>query len=160
MKYAFRTLAKNPAFTVVAVLTLALGIGANTAIFSVVNSVLWKPLRVRDPERLVAVWDKLTQGVESTFAYLDLQDLRAQNHSFEQLEAHFPWSFNLKGNDRPERVRGALVTAGWLRMFGVQPVLGRIFRDDEDRPDAAKVVVLREDLWRTSFAADRSLIGK
>jgi putative ABC transport system permease protein len=160
MRYALRTLAKSPGFTVVALLTLALGIGANTAIFSVVNSVLLKPLRAADPGSLVAIWTKRTDGAQATLSYLDVQYLREQNHTLAQLEAYFPSSFNLKSADRPERVRGARVTAGWFKIFGVKPRLGRAFADGEDRPNAPHAIVLREDLWQNDFAADPNLIGK
>jgi putative ABC transport system permease protein len=159
MGYALRTLSKSPGFAIIAILTLALGIGANTAIFTVVNSVLLKPLRAKDPDRLVAVWDTLRKGTGS-LAYLDVQELRAQNHTFEQLEAFTTTNFNLKSADRPERVNGAQVTAGWLAMFGVPAIVGRTFLDSEDRPDAARVVVLRADLWRATFAGDRNIVGK
>jgi putative ABC transport system permease protein len=160
MRYALRTLAKSPGFTVVALLTLALGIGANTAIFSVVNSVLLKPLHAVDPGSLVAIWTKRNDGARATLSYLDVQYMREQNHTLAQLEAYFPSSFNLKSADRPERVRGARVTAGWFKIFGVKPRLGRAFADGEDRPDAPHAIVLREDLWRNDFAADPNLIGK
>lgn len=160
MRYALRTLAKTPGFTCIAILTLTLGIGANTAIFSIVNSVLLKPLNVKDPARVVAVWDTLRNGYQGSISYPDLQDMRAQNRSFERLEAYFPGSFNLRGADRPERVAGARVTAGWLGTFGVNPVQGRLFLDTEDHPGAAHVVVLREDFWRQNLGGEPGIVGK
>src|SRR5215216_2094761 len=158
IRYAVRGLVKRPAFTVIALMTLALGIGANTAIFSVVNAVLLRPLPFRDPERLVIVWEDATFAgfPRNTPAPANYVDWKTQNQSFADMAASHETSFNLTGDGEPERVSAYAVTANFFPLFGVQPLLGRGFLTEEDRPGSNKVAVLSYSLWQS--AARGSLI--
>jgi len=158
LRFALRTLRKSPGFTVVAVLTLGLGIGATTAIFCVMNSVLLKPLAMQDPGRVVYVQEQW-HGLFPGLSIGNYSDVRAQNTSFAKLGASHNGSFNLATQSRPERVEGEYVTADYFETFGVHPVLGRVFSTEEDRPGRGQVVVLSERLWRTRFRADRAIVG-
>jgi putative ABC transport system permease protein len=163
--YAIRVLLKNPGFAAIAVLTLALGIGANTAIFSVVNAILLRALPFRDPGRLMVVWhtppQKSFPGVSlfvvSPANYLDW---RAQNHVFEQMSPIGFGSFNLTRMGAPETVQGRSVAAGFFSLLGVQPVLGRDFLEEEDQPGRGKVVVISHAFWLTHFGGSRDVLGK
>jgi putative ABC transport system permease protein len=159
LRYGVRMLAKAPGFTAIAVLTLALGIGANTAIFSAINAVLLKPLAIEEPSRVVYVqeqWRDIFAGLSvGNFA-----DVRQQSISFAQLCASNSASFNLDTQEVPERVEGEIVTANYFATFGVHPIAGRVFTADEDRPGHAQVVVLGERLWRTHLQADSSIVGQ
>ena len=165
LRYGLRVLRKNPGFTAVAILTLALGIGANTAIFSVVNAVLFRPLPFRDPWRLVAVWHTppqksfpgVTKFVVSPANYLDW---RNQNHAFEQMSAVGFRNFNLTGMGQPESVEGRAVSADFLSALGVQPVLGRGFLEEEDQPGHGNVVVISHEFWQTHFVGGKDVLGK
>ncbi|HSO76107.1 MAG TPA: ABC transporter permease [Blastocatellia bacterium] len=161
--YAFRMLYKNRGFTAVALLALALGIGANTAIFSVVNSVLLRPLPYRDPQRLIMVFQNYQQrgGPEREWASpADFRDFRDQAGSFENVAALLGWQPTLTGRDEPEDLQGAAVSHDTFAMLGVEPVLGRGFAADEDRAGAERVVVLSHELWQRRFASDPLIIGK
>ncbi|MGH9752494.1 MAG: ADOP family duplicated permease [Blastocatellia bacterium] len=163
LRYGLRTLGKSPGFTAVAALTLALGIGANTAIFGVVNAVLLRPLPFKDPEQLVMVWYRAAEaagGDHTPLGISDLVDLRAQSRSFADIEAFAGNIFNYTGGDSPERVMGAAVTARFFSMLGAQPQLGRTFSPDEDRPGAQRVAVLSDGFWRKYFAADPQVVGR
>ena len=157
LKFAFRQLLKNPGFTAVAVLTLALGIGANTAMFSVLNAVLLRPLPFTDPERLMFVegqnWRELSGG--------DFNDLNTRSHSFSHVAAFFGnATYNLSGGNEPERVSAARVSATFLPTLGIQPVRGRNFTTDEDRAGGEKVVLLSHGLWQRKFGADDGITGR
>src|SRR6185369_15623162 len=143
LRFGVRMLAKRPGFTLVAVITLALGIGANTAIFSVVNAVLLQPLPFKDADRLVMVWeDDSTAGFShNTAAPANYVDLRDQNQSFEGLSATHRISVNLTGDGEPERVDGRRVSANLFDLLGVEPYLGRAFLAEEDRPGSNRVVL-------------------
>ncbi|PYV41584.1 MAG: ABC transporter permease, partial [Acidobacteria bacterium] len=135
LHYAVRMFRKNPGFTAVAALTLALGIGANTAIFSVVNAVLLRPLPYQQPDRLVMVWSHNTREKTDHQApsYPDYVDFRAQSQAFEELEAFgSSWSLNLTGDGPPERLTGAFATSGLFPLLGVSPALGRTFLPEEE----------------------------
>jgi putative ABC transport system permease protein len=162
LRLAVRSLARSPGFTTVAVLTLALGIGANTAVFSLLNAVLLRPLPYADPARLVLVWESAPFfGVEdSPVSPANYADWKARARSFEEMGALEIKGYRLSGDSSPELVLGAVVTAGLFRALGTQPLLGRVFRDDDDRLDAPKVAVIGEALWRRRFAADPNVIGK
>ena len=162
VRYGARGLWKRPGFTAVAVLTLALGIGANTAIFSVVNAVLLKPLRFREPERLVMIWEDATFAgfPRNTPAPANYVDWKSQTQSFEDIAATAEWTFNLTGDGDPERVSAYGVTANFFPLFGVAPELGRVFVPEEDRPGANKVTVLSHALWQTRYGADRQIINR
>ena len=160
--YAIRNLWKRPGFTLIAVLTLALGIGANSAIFSAINALLLKPLPFPQLDRVVTVWDKMpNQGLEHnevTFAnYLDWQ---AQNQSFEQLALYRWWNANLAGNDSPERVQGFLVMANYLDTLGMKPILGRNFSAEENQPGKDAVAIISHSLWQRRFGGDPNILGK
>jgi predicted permease len=160
LRYAVRMLAKSPMFTVVAILTLALGIGGNTAIFSVVNAVLLRPLPYRNPEQLVILSEKSPQFNEMSVAYQNYEDWRAQNHSFSEMAAFRGESFNLSGAGIAESVKARQASAGLLTMLGVHPLLGRDFLPEEDRLGAAPVVILGYGLWKTKFGGDPGIVGK
>jgi putative ABC transport system permease protein len=161
LRYGVRTLARRPGFTLVAVLALALGIGANTAIFSVVNTVLLEPLPYSDSGRLVAVRESQVPRFPvfpvSPGAFLEWQ---AQSTLFEHLAAVDTAAFNLTGGDEPERLPGALVSAGVFQMLGVPPALGRGFTAAEMTLGRDLVVVVSHGLWQRRFGSDPDLIGQ
>ena len=162
LKFAFRQLVKNPGFTTVAVLTLALGIGANTAIFSVIDAVLLKPLPYREPDRLVMVWEDASfiGFPRDTPAPANYADWKAQNQDFEDMAATDWRSFNLIGDGEPEKIQAYGVTANFFPLLGVQPALGRVFLPDEDQPGANRVAILSHRLWQTRFGGARDILGK
>ncbi|MGH9936571.1 MAG: ABC transporter permease [Blastocatellia bacterium] len=162
LRYGARMLLKNPGFTLVAVLTLALGIGANTAIFSVVNATLLRPLPYSEPERLVRVWETNPRANRwgDWVSYPDFRDWREQNTVFEEIGACRVFVFNLTGSDFAETLPGAYVSASLFNVLGVKPIVGRTFLAEEDRPGANRVAVISYGLWRRRFGADPGLIGK
>ena len=167
VRYALRTLARSPGFTLAALLALALGIGANTAVFTVVNGVLLRPLPYRDPNRLVMVFNSFNrQGSgRAGAAVADFLDWRARSRSFQTLDA-FEFNrftngrFTLTGDAEPEQVIGLSVTATFFDTLGVRPVLGRTFAADEDQPLRTPAVVLSERLWRRRYSASPDVAGK
>jgi len=159
LRYAFRLLAKSPGFTAIAVLTLALGIGANTAIFTVVNAVLLRPLGFRDPARLVLVAEKSSYPTIST-SYQNYVDWRDQSHSFESLEATRGTTITLTGAGEPERLNARMATAPLFSLLGVNAILGRTFLAEEDRAGGAPVVVLGYGVWQRRFGGSREILGK
>ena len=162
IRYGVRGLWKRPGFTVVAVLTLALGIGANTAIFSVVNAVLLRPLQFRDPDRLVIIWEDagFLGFPRNTPAPANYVDWKNQSQSFEDVAATVEQTFNLTGDGNPERVAAYAVTANFFPLFGVPPAVGRGFTPDDDRPGAHKVAVLSHELWQTRYGSDSQIINR
>src|SRR2546425_2512015 len=163
LRYSARMLLKQPGFTLVAVIMLALGIGANTAIFSVVNAVLLRPLPFKDSGRLVMVWNKGAEaagGDRTPLCVADLLDWRAQNRSFESVGAFQNGSFNYSGGDMPEQVRGVSVTANFFSLLGVRVQLGRDFQSSDEQVGAPRVVLLSDHFWRTHFGADRQVVGR
>jgi predicted permease len=162
IRYAIRGLRKRPGFTVVAVITLALGIGANTSIFSVVNAVILRPLRFTDPDRLAVVWEEASFAgfPTNTPAPANYFDWKKQNRSFEDMAATRSNSFNLTGDGDPERVAAYAVTANFFPILGVQPLFGRLFLDEEDRPGANNVVVLSYQLWQTRYGGANNIINR
>ena len=160
LRYAVRSLVKQPCFTIVALVTLALGIGANTAIFGVVNAVLLRPLPYREPPRVVMMWSHWINWNRTWLSEPELADYRAQASSLEDVSAFQYTSFNLTGIVEPQRVRAATVQASLFDALGVQPILGRVFTADEDRPGRARVALLGEPLWRAQFGADPSIVGR
>src|SRR6184192_3399080 len=164
-RYGLRILLRNPGFTLAAIVVLALGIGANSAIFSIVNAVLLRPLPYQDASRIMQIWHvpptKSFPGMSffsvSPANYLDWQ---SQNHSFEKIAAYGFESFNVGGGERPEAIRGAAVAPGFFSILRVQPVLGRTFSAEEDRPGQGHVVILGHTLWRDHFAADPGIVGR
>jgi putative ABC transport system permease protein len=159
IRYAFRLLAKSPGFTAIAILTLALGIGANTAIFTVVNAVLLRPLPFQDPSRLVLVAEKSQYPTIST-SYQNWLDWRDQSHSFESVEATRPSTIALTGAGQPERLNSQNMTAGIFPLLGVKAIIGRTFLAEEDRAGGNPVVVISYGLWQRHFGASQEVIGK
>jgi putative ABC transport system permease protein len=157
--FALRQLAKTPAFTLVAVLTLALGVGATATIFSVLHAVVLRPLPFPQPERIVHLWATLhgDQRSVSPGAFLEL---RRSIRSFEHLAALHYASFNLTGEGAPERIEGGRVSAGYFEVFGIRPALGRVFSAQEDQTGHERVVVLSHRLWRGRFGADPGILGQ
>ena len=162
-RYGFRTLLKQPGFTVVAVVTLALGIGANTAIFSVVNAVLLRPLPFSDSQRLVMVWNRgvaAAGGDRTPLAVADVLDWRAQNHVFEGVAAFSPANLNYSGGDNPVQVRGANVTANFLSVLGLGVQLGRDFQSADEKTSGPATVIVSDQFWRNHLNADPQAIGR
>jgi putative ABC transport system permease protein len=164
LRYAIRQLRKSPGFTAIAVITLALGIGANTAIFSVVNGALLHPLAFREPDRLVRVWHvppaKSFPGMPtfsvSAANYLDWQ---SQNQVFENMAIYTYHGFTLTGGAKPEQVDAGAVSSGFFETLGVQPMLGRVFSTQEDRPGRSNVVVLSHRFWQEHFGSNADIVG-
>jgi putative ABC transport system permease protein len=159
LRYAFRLLRKSPGFTAIAVLTLALGIGANTAIFSVVNAVLLRPLAFRDPSRLVIVAEKSPFPTIST-SYQNFVDWRDQSRSFKSMEATRGTGLSLTGAGEPEVLLARMATAGLFPLLGVEAHIGRTFLPEEDRAGSAPVALLSYGLWQRRFGGSREIIGK
>ena len=163
LRYSVRVLYKNYSFTAIALLALALGIGANTAIFSVVNAVLLRPLSFRDPQRLLVIWENHQQrgGAEREWSTPgDFRDFRDQAQSFEHVTAMIGWGPTLTGQGEPEDLRGAGVSHDTFALLGINPILGRSFTPDEDRTGAERVVILSHQLWQRRFGADPQIAGK
>ena len=160
IRYAIRGLLKQPAFTAIAIVTLALGIGANTAIFSVVNAVLLKPLPYEDPDRLVVLFENIS-GRTIPVSYLNFADWRDQSKVFQSVSAvRSQESFNLTGVGEAERLQGRLVSASFFSTLATIPIRGRDFLAEEDRPGAVPAVILSYRLWQRSFGADEGIIGR
>ncbi len=162
MQYAARILRKSPGFALTAILTLALGIGANTAIFSVVNATLLRPLPFHDPDRIVSVTNQFRAlGLDTAAASVaDYIDYRKQKHLFEEVAAVNTDNFNLTGADRPERLQCGEATSGLFPLLGVQPILGRVFTYEEDQPGKNQVVLLTQGLWKRRFGSDPGVVGR
>ncbi len=160
LRFGFRMLAKSPGFTAVAVLTLALGIGANTAIFSVVNAVLLRPLDYSDPDQLYVLWGHHPQIGREVASLPDFVDWREQNQSFEDLAAMSRRSMNLTGRGEAERVIGARVSASLFPLLRVETIRGRAFSPEEDRPGAERVAILSHGLWQRRFGSDPAFVGE
>ncbi|HET6890400.1 MAG TPA: ABC transporter permease [Pyrinomonadaceae bacterium] len=162
IRYGIRTMLKRPAFTAVALIALALGIGANTAIFSLVNAVLLKPLPFAEPDRLVWVWGNFSGGNRASVAPLDFLDYRNENKTFEQFAASgsLPLALNLTGSGEPERLSAARITGNYLQALGTMPALGRPFVLENEKPGSDEVVIFSYKLWQTRFGGDAGIIGK
>jgi putative ABC transport system permease protein len=163
IRYALRTLAKTPAFTLTVVLVLALGIGANSTIFSVVNGVLLRPLPYPEPGRLVMIWEdyqRVGGPAREWTNPADFNDWRTMSASFAEMFAANDWSPTLTGEGEPELLNAAVATQGMFATLGVQPALGRGFREEEDKPGAARVVLLSDGLWKRRFGGRPEAIGR
>jgi putative ABC transport system permease protein len=160
IRYGVRMLLKTPGFTVVAIIALALGIGANTAIFSVVNSVLLRPLQFSDPGRLVQVWESSAKKGEIPASYPNFADWRDQSQVFDHVVAYSDRSFNLMGVNQPERLQGEIVSPAFFTTLGIKPIAGRLFSADEDQPGKDFVVVISRRLWQRRFSSDPNVMGK
>jgi predicted permease len=159
LRYGFRTLRKNPGFTAIAILALGLGIGANTAIFSVVNGVLLRPLSYPDPGRLLRIFETTAEFSQSSAAFPNYLDWRRGSRSFADMGAYRSSDFNFTGAGQPEQLSGQYVTASVLAVLGVTPVLGRGFLPEEDRPGAACTVMLDYGFWKSRFSGDPNILG-
>jgi len=162
LRYGLRRLLRNPGFTVVAVLSLALGIGANTAIFSVINTVLLRPLPYENPEQLMVVWESNRQNSvsRSPSSLLNFIDWRDQNQVFEQMAAVRSSGLNLTEGGEPERIQAMAVSPNIFTMLGAKPALGRTFLPQEEKAGNEHVVVLDHRLWQGRFGGDRNIIGR
>src|SRR5712664_675502 len=165
-RYALRSLAKQPLFTAIVILTFALGIGANTAVFSVLNAVLLRPLPFQEPQNLVALGEfdnseKTDPGTEiNSISYLDYVDWRDQNQAFDGVAIYTNQTVStLTDGNEATHVQGESVSANLFSLLGVQPVLGRTFLPKEDEP-GNHVVILSHELWQRRYGADRGIIGK
>jgi putative ABC transport system permease protein len=159
VRYGMRTLLKTPTFTAIAVMTLALGIGANSAIFSFVDGALLKPLPYTDPERIVLVWEKVPGGGNNVISALNFLDWQKQSTVFETMAANTGTTMTLSSGGEPVQLRGARGSAGYFEVFKIKPTLGRTFAPDEDQPGHDHVVVLSHRLWVTQFGADPAIVG-
>ncbi|HEV2829863.1 MAG TPA: ABC transporter permease [Pyrinomonadaceae bacterium] len=160
LNYGVRMLAKKPLFSIIAVITLALGIGANTAIFSVVNAVLLRALPYHNSDRLIALSTISSGGDRDGLSVPEFQDYQAQMRSLEDLTGFQSQSVNLTGGERPDRVRGAFVTANFFKVFNLPPLIGRTFTDGEDRQGGEKLAVVNEKMWQERLNGDPSLTSK
>ena len=160
IRYAIRLLLKRPGFTAIAILALALGIGANTAIFSVVNAVLLRPLPFNESDRLVWFWEVQPKLDKAPFSPADFLDYQTQNQSFEEVTAIRNLSFNLTGGDQPERINGALVSANFFSLLRAAPERGRTFLPEDGLAGAARVVIVSHGFWQNRSGGDPNLIGK
>ncbi|MGH9838269.1 MAG: ABC transporter permease, partial [Blastocatellia bacterium] len=163
LRYGALMLLKQPGFTLIAVVTLALGIGANTAIFSVVNAVLLQPLPYGEPDRLVWIWGNIRNGGNrASVSPPDFLDYRAQQQRFEQFGASFTISspVNLTSGGEPERLNGRVVTANYFDVLGVRPLHGRAFKTEEEQFGRHRVAVLSHGLWVRRFGADQTIVGR
>jgi putative ABC transport system permease protein len=160
--YAFRMMGKNPGFTAIAILTLALGIGANSAIFSVVHAVLLRPLPYPDGHQLIFLRQEQKKlGMDDIqFSAHEIQDYREQNHSLTGLVEFHAMSFILYGHGDPDRVRAGVVSWNYFDLFGVKPILGRAFLPGDEEPSAAPVLLLSYEYWKNNFSGDRDILGK
>src|SRR5262245_54290341 len=147
VRYGLRMLLKNPGVTAVSIITLALAIGANTAIFSVVNAVLLRPLPYHEPDRLVSLWAKVPEHGRWRTAPANFFDWKKQNTVFEDVAAFGSWTMTLTGDGEPEQLLGARVSSGYFAVVGVEPMLGRSFASEEYEPGKGQVVILGHSFW-------------
>jgi len=157
-RYAVRMLAKSPGFTAIAVLTLALAIGANTAIFSVVSPILFEPLPYPHASQIVMIWD-IFQGSRSDVTFHTFRELSSRSYSFDAVSVMEPWRPTMTGSAAPERLEGQSVSKGYFRVIGISPSMGRDFEAGEDAFHGRKVVILSNGLWQRRFGGDRGIIG-
>jgi putative ABC transport system permease protein len=160
LKFAVRVLVKNPLITVVAVVTIALGIGANTAIFSVLNAVVLRPLPYAEPDRLVVLWETIAGNDRRSVAPGNFTDWRAQNKTFSDLAATFYGNFNLTGDGPPERINGATTTSNLMSTLGVSARLGRTFQSEDDEHQDRRLAIISDALWQRRFGGAQDIVGK
>jgi putative ABC transport system permease protein len=162
LRFGIRMLAKNPGFTLVAVITMALGIGANTALFSVVNGVLLKSLPFKEPDRLLFAFETNAKLPSPTIpaSTLDYRDWKEQNQVFESMGARKLFTVSLSGVEQPEKIQGEKVTSDYFSTLGVEPILGRTFAEDEDKPGGTKVTLLSYGLWQRRFGGSMDIVGQ
>ena len=161
IRFGIRSLLKRPAFTLIAIITLSLSIGANTTIFSIINALILSPPRIAEPERVVALWksakEKRTEGYLS---YLDLQDWRARNQSFEDIAGYKPTGLNLIQQGEAERIQGMRVTANFFPLLRVTPLRGRNFQVEEEKPGVQPVAIISYDFWQSRFASSENALNQ
>src|ERR1700722_14216088 len=162
LAYAVRMLAKSPGFTLAAILSLAIGIGANTSIFSIINALLFRPLPYRDADRLVILWNRspglnITEDWFSTAQYFDI---KTGHHGFEQVAIAIGGNYNLTGKGEPERVGTIRVSSSLLPMLGQKPALGRLFVEEEDSPGRPATAILSHGMWTRHYGSDPQMVGK
>ncbi|MDQ3747081.1 MAG: ABC transporter permease, partial [Acidobacteriota bacterium] len=160
LRFSVRTLRKNPGFTLVAVLALAVGICANTAIFSAVNAVLLRPLPYDESGRLVKIWEKRQRLEKGRVSFADFNDWKAQNHVFEEVASYQTGDYNLIAGEEPEQIQGAAVSAGLFSVLRVRAEAGRTFTTEEEQQKSGPVVVISHGLWVRRFASNPSLLGQ
>src|ERR1044072_8692862 len=162
IRYALRNLLRRPTLTLIAVVTLALGIGANTAIFSAINALLLKPLPFPELDRVVAVWDKLPSrgDMHNEVTVANYLDIQSQTQSFDQLALFRSRRTNLTGIDPPERIQGFLVTANFVDATGIKPIMGRNFSPEENQPGKDRVAIITHSLWQRRFGGDPNILNK
>jgi predicted permease len=160
LRYSARALARTPGFALAAILVVALGIGANTAAFTIADHVLLRPLPFPEPDRLVNLWERVPQYSRMELSPPNYRDWRRMSASFVSMGAYHPLSANLLGRGAPERVEGVAVTAGLLPTLGVQPLLGRLFADEDDRAGAPGTLLLSYRLWQSIFGGDPGILGR
>ena len=162
LRYAIRSLLKQPGFAAIAVITLALGIGANTAMFSVINAVLLRPLPYHEPGRLVTIWEESPERgmYQMPVSFANYRDWVDQNHVFEQISAYTFANLNLTGAGEPARLLTVRSSANLLQLVGAAPMLGRAFLTEEDKEGANRVVILGHALWQSRFGSDPAIVGK
>ena len=154
-------LAKNKGFTLIAIITLGVGIGANVALFSVINAVLLQPLPYGQPDQLVKIWEKRARLLKGRVSWADYVDWKVQSHAFDGTAAYRTGDYNLTGNgDDPEQVQGASVSTSLFPLLRVSPQLGRSFSADDEKPGAHQVVILSHGFWERRFGGDPGLPGK
>jgi putative ABC transport system permease protein len=157
LRYGLRVLLKRPGFTLVAVVALGIGIGANAAIFSVVNALLLKPMPYSQPDRLVKVWP---QGPQVSVSKIEFVEFRNQSRSFNDLAAYSGWTFTLTGTDEPAKIEGARATSTLFSLLGVNPELGRTFSPEEDQPGSHRVIIISHGLWQNRFGGSTDAVGR
>ncbi|HSE40934.1 MAG TPA: ABC transporter permease [Acidobacteriota bacterium] len=158
-RHAFRSLLKSPGFSLLAILALAIGIGVNTAIFTVVHGILIKPLPYKDPDRIMILWEKSTQ-MDTSVSYPNFLDWSSSNEVFQSMAAFRRDSFNLTGRGEPVHLQSRMISAEFFQILGVNPLLGRNFHKEEDRPGGAPVTILSYTLWQNQFGSDKKILGK
>lgn len=160
LQFAFRQLLKSPIFTMVAILTIALGIGANTAIFSVVNGVLINPLPYADGDRIAVLFQQLPSFKDGSISYPNFLDWQRMNQSFSSLAAYRPTGFNLSGEAEPEHLHGEMISAGFFEIFGINPIVGRTFNKADDQRGAGPTAMISENLWKRRFGGAPDIVGR
>ncbi|MCK5653317.1 MAG: ABC transporter permease, partial [Gemmatimonadetes bacterium] len=161
LRYAFRTLSKSPGFTLAAIFILAIGIGANTAVFSLLHTVLIRPLPYPEADRLLAIESTADNGNETMpLSYADMLDLESLSRTVDEIGGAWYTNFTFTGDEGPERIPGSEVTANFNEVLGVEPILGRSFRPEEQTPGAARVVLIGAGLWQRRYGSDPDIVGK
>ena len=160
LRYGFRMLVKSPGFTVVAVVTLALGIGANSALFSVINGVLLSPLPFPESDRLVALQQNKPNFEGGSIYYPNFRDWQKDNHTFSAVDVGRTYAFSLTGIGEAEQVGGEFISSDFFPVLGMKPVIGRTFTQDEERIGAGPVALISEGLWRRKFSSAPDVLGK